>query len=370
MTPALPLVGTNVSAIGISAGTAHTCAMTSADDVQCWGKNLAGQLGDNTNDSIRAVPKLVAGGQFSATALASGFAHTCAVDANGVAECWGANFNGQIGDGTSTDRLAPVLVLKSTDQSPLAAKAVAAGGSHSCAIDTSGGVWCWGYGQLGNGGPPYEPEAVPVTLAGNVPALGIGAGSWHTCIVHNAVQCWGDNTYGQLGVPGLHSTPAVVALAGGNPVATQVVLGDEHTCALTKMGGVQCWGDNGSGQLGQADELDHLGPTPVSILNGVTVTALASSPDSDATCALTSEGEVWCWGFLSVDFIDGSLSSTPSPLMAADGSTIKAKAVAVGDYHICIITLTGDRQCMGNNFWGQLGNGEHGAWPTVDFGAN
>jgi len=369
LTPAVALVGTDVSANSITAGADHTCAITSANDVQCWGSNSKGQIGDFSSDTFRPTPKRVAGGAFSAIALTAGHEHTCAVDkSDGTVKCWGGNYFGQLGDNSFADRSAPVSVLKA-DQSPLAADAVTAGAFHSCVIDKSGGVWCWGMnslGQLGIGKGNAESEAVSVPLSGNTTAWGIAAGGYHTCIVHNTVQCWGYNPSGQVGVPGVQDKPVVVPLAGSNTLAQVVVAGVEHTCALTIAGAVQCWGSNGFGQLGQGDFATHDGPTPVGVLNNVTVTTLATSSTSKATCALTDQSEVWCWGSLYRFHIN----STPAPLTTAAGIKVKATAVAVGYGHVCIVTLTGDTQCLGRNEYGQLGNGEHGAWPTVDAGAN
>jgi len=369
LTPSIPLLGNNVSALTISAGGEHTCSTTSAGDLQCWGDNTYGEIGDYSLNILRPSPKRVASGTFSALAVAVGSEHTCAVDAaDGTAKCWGRNWEGQVGDGTHTHRSDPVAVLKETNSLPLSAIAVGAGADDSCAIDAAGGVWCWGvndYSQLGIGKGGSESKAISVALAGNGKASGIAVGTFHTCAVGDTVQCWGDNSEGEIGVPGQHDTPVVVPLADGNPLAREVVAGRRHTCALTDSGAVQCWGHNTEGELGQGDYLPHEGPTSVPGLNGVKVIALTSSAASDFTCALSSQKEVWCWGELSY-----SAHATPTLLKTAGGTSIKALAVAAGRNYICVVTPAGDRQCVGDNAYGQLGNGEHGAWPTVDAGVN
>ncbi len=140
-------LGSGVAAI--AAGGGNTCALTSPGGVKCWGSNFSGQLGDDTTTD-RLTPVDVSGLASGVAAVAAGGSHTCALTASGRVECWGSNGQGQLGDGTTTERHTPVEVFGLTS----GVVAVTAGGSHTCALTSAGGVKCWGSngaGELGDG---------------------------------------------------------------------------------------------------------------------------------------------------------------------------------------------------------------------------
>jgi Tol biopolymer transport system component len=184
--------------LGIAAGREHTCAWTSAGGVKCWGLNNRGQLGDGTTTD-RWAPVDVSALAGGVAAVAAELWHSCALTAGGAVKCWGQNSNGQIGDGTTVDRPTPVDVVGLGD----GAVAIATGYLHSCAVTSGGGIKCWGsnyYGQLGTGTTGGSSLA-PVDVAGLASGVSdVAARAQHTCaLVGNAVKCWGKNDWGQLG---------------------------------------------------------------------------------------------------------------------------------------------------------------------------
>jgi len=258
-TPSRVPVG--VSGIGtvtaISAGSFHSCAVTSAGAVKCWGRNSNGQLGDGTT-ARSLVPVAVTGLGSGVDAVAPGSSYTCAVTSAGGVKCWGYNANGQLGDGTTTESLSPVDVVGLTT----GVDAVAAAGSHACALTTAGAVSCWGlnlFGQLGNG--TTTSSQIPVGVVGlGSGASAIAAGGSYSCAVAAAgvVSCWGSNPYGGLGDGTTADSAVPVGVVGLGAGASTVTAGNDHSCAVTTAGTVKCWGHNQFGELGNGTTITQL----------------------------------------------------------------------------------------------------------------
>jgi alpha-tubulin suppressor-like RCC1 family protein len=194
---------------------------------------------------------------------------------NGGVKCWGANFFGQLGDGSTADRHTPVNVKNLSG-----VKAVAAGSSHTCAVTSGGGVKCWGYngwGQLGDGTTADRYTPFPVSnLDSGVKAL--AAGFSHTCALTTAggVKCWGRNNSGQLGDNA--TTDRHEPTLALHEDIRAITAGDEHTCALTVGGGVLCWGGNSHGQLGDHTHTDrHMATNVLGLSSGVAAASAGSS---------------------------------------------------------------------------------------------
>jgi alpha-tubulin suppressor-like RCC1 family protein len=244
--------------VGLSAGGAHTCALHANGTVSCWGSNSDGQLGDGTvTDRLTPVNVF---GLSGATSVAVGYTHGCALLSNGTASCWGYNVDGQLGSGnTSMRSTTPVAVSTLTG-----ATAIAVGWDHGCALLGSGSVRCWGYnfyGEVGDG--TTVSRSAPVAVTGVSNATRIAAGHDRSCAVlsNGSLLCWGSNLAGEIGdgtTGGIRSTPVAVI---GMSESLSLALGQRHTCALRSDSAVLCWGDNADGQLGNGLELDS--PTPV-----------------------------------------------------------------------------------------------------------
>jgi alpha-tubulin suppressor-like RCC1 family protein len=286
--------------VAIAAGDDHTCAITIGGGVKCWGRNIFGELGNGSTDNT-SIPVEVSGLSSGIAAIAAGSAHTCALTTGGGVKCWGYNYYGQLGDGTTVyTKTTPVQVSGLSS----GVTAIAAGSAHTCALTTGGGVKCWGTndnGQLGDGTTDNQNTPVDVSgLSSGVAALTAGSDRYtlyhtHTCAVTTSggVKCWGYNNNGQLGdgtTDDNHTPVDVRSLSSG---VTGAAAGEAHTCVLTIRGGVRCWGYNAYGQLG--DSTNTSKRTPVEV-NGLSTGVAAISTGGFHTCALTTTGGVKCWG--------------------------------------------------------------------------
>jgi alpha-tubulin suppressor-like RCC1 family protein len=223
--PAVDL-GSGRSAVELMAGSFHTCALLDNGAVKCWGRNDYGQLGlgdtdprgDAPGEMGDVLPAVDLGSGRSAVALAAGSYHTCALLDNGAVKCWGANSGGQLGLGDIDNRgdvpgemgdALPTVDLGNGRS----AMALAAGGTHTCALLDNGAVKCWGAnssGQLGLGDTDYRGDAPgemgdalqAVDLGNGRSAMALAAGASHTCALldNGAIKCWGHNGGGRLGL--------------------------------------------------------------------------------------------------------------------------------------------------------------------------
>ena len=294
--------------------------------------------------------------------VSTGGTHTCLVNSDGGADCWGGNDKGQLGDGSATRRNEPVTVSAAE---PFAM--VSAGISHTCGVSVSSKVYCWGSnaaGQLGDG--TRADRARPVRIASDEPMVAVTAGMSHSCGLDAAgrLYCWGQNANGQLG-DGTRADRATPVRAGGGRSFRAVALGWAHTCALTAEGVAYCWGRNSSGELGDGGTADR--SEPAAVTSGARFTALSAG--SGHTCGLTSTGSVLCWGQNSYGQLGNEAtvnSSVPVLVQPSDFFT----AIAVGSVHSCALARDGSARCWGRNTYGQLGDGtvDNRSRPTVVIG--
>ena len=360
------LTNESASAIQISAGVRHTCALTASGGVKCWGFNLNGQLGDGTTTQ-RWEPVDVVGLKSGVKEISAGYDFSCALLDSGEVKCWGINDYGQLGDGTTTDRLTPVSVTGLSGDITM----ISAGYQHACILNSSGAVKCWGRndsGQLGNG--TTEDQQTPVDVIGlSNSVTAISAGGSHTCslMTSGGVKCWGFNSYGALGDGTTLQRTEPVDVIGLDISATMVSAGSSQTCLLTSSGGVKCWGNNLYGQLGDGTTTNRLEPVDVI---GLSEGIAEITSGGDFTCALTVAGGGKCWGINQFGQMgDGSVNTDWTHTIAVDvaGLITKPLWITSGGSHSCALLVTGGIQCWGWNAYGELGNG-FAKWRAVPLG--
>ena len=338
----------------IAAGNAHTCAAFWDGTTKCWGLNAAGQLGNGTYTSSN-VPVQVTGLPFI-LGLAAGGVHTCAIMLTGTMKCWGYNGEGELGNGTSgTLSNVPQDVVNITQ-----AVWVAAGEDNTCAVYQGQNVACWGYDGIRGTGNPAAVQGISanaIAIGRSVPRVT----DLRACAIELAgtVKCWN---------PPVGAAPTLIQ----GITATVIAVGSAHACVIEPAGTVKCWGRNDVGQLGDGTNVDSNVPVPVAKpfpLNGP-ITALAAG--GDHTCAVSSDGHVWCWGFNYWGQLGNAKtqdSPFPVPVLAPNGQGVLSNAVAValGGGHSCAIFVDGNVRkmaCWGRNIYGQLGNGSNNSSST------
>lgn len=334
-----------LTATGIGLGDSHACALNMDGAYQCWGSDLYGELGDGTfgNRSLPNPPSP----QRGLIAIDGGQQFTCAVDSQGVASCWGISSDGQVGSATrGNTALAPLTVNAG---GPVAA--VSTGGRTACAIRRDGEIACWGFGAHGQVGDGRSTATVPE----RVPLTGvrmISAGEHNTCAVHGSVaaesvSCWGDNRSNVAGTTGeLALTPTAIMRSWPGTVS-ELKVGGHHACVRTSNDQVWCWGNNGSGQLGDGTTDSTSVPRRA---GNTTFTAVALLHHS--SCAIRSTDNVaMCWGSNYYSELGNGHTierTSPTPVVTLGGQ-LHAVGLAAGSYHVCARDPNDEVLCWGNN---------------------
>ena len=274
----------------------------------------------------------------------------------------GSNSTGGKSGTSGTDGIGGLNSTGGMTSSRLIASAIAAGDSHTCAVLSGGAVQCWGdntWGQLGNGKTGNGATMIstgPVAVSGLTNASTIAAGRQHTCAVLNggAIQCWGASYgAGALG-DGTTADSALPVTVLGVTNAIAVSPGYDHTCAVLNGGTVQCWGWNDQGQLGNGTTTNSNLPIAVS---GIT-NATAIVANWKYTCALLGNGKVQCWGRnTDSELGDGTTTASIVPVTVLNITSAMSIGKASEGDHICSLLSGGTVQCWGANAYGQLGNG-------------
>jgi len=330
----------------------------------CWGANSDGQIGDGTlRDANSRHPVM---GLKDLATVGLGQVTSCACDTSGQAWCWGRNVEGELGiEKASPNAKTPVKVSGVTDCAQ-----IAGGAQHVCAVHGNGTVSCWGSnenGQLGVGssatlascaegtGSAVPCATAPMLVKGLTDVVEIKAGEQHTCARKSdkTVVCWGLNDKGQLGDGTNTSRATPVAVVGLPGDAVELACGRWFNCVVHPAGTISCWGDNGSGQLGSGNTKEANRPVQVvGISDAVQIGAGLLH-----ACALVSAGQVSCWGANNLGQLgDGTGVNSLMPVRPANLQ--KVNTIAIGSVHSCARATTGATFCWGENLVNQLGEGK------------
>ena len=359
----VPIFFRDVKAVSAASSGNHTVAIKTDSTLWAWGYNDYGQLGNFTyywfEIPVQAKTELSTF-FINIETISVGGDYTAAINSENKLYTWGKNNSGQLGDGTTTDKLSPAPV--STDKWI----AVSTGWEHTIAIKKDGTIWAWGrndYGQLGLGslgGTHYTHEQVMIVgISGvaNNDWIAVSSGGNHTIAIKKdgTIWAWGRNDYGQLGLGslgGTHHTPEQVMIVGISGVVNndwkEVSTGWEHTIAIKKDGTIWAWGSNGYGQLGDATTTQHTIPVQIKTEKWKVISA-----GYYHTAAIKNDGSLWTWGDNGYGQLgDGTTINKNSPVKIGD----RWKTVSAGGAHTVAIKEDGVCWAWGNNGFGQLGD--------------
>ncbi|HEX2780664.1 MAG TPA: PKD domain-containing protein [Gemmatimonadaceae bacterium] len=305
------------------------------------------------------------------TGVVPGGLHTCAIDVTSSLYCWGYNGNGTIGDGTKQHRYSPVRV-----GAGLAFEQVATGVGHSCGITGTGAVYCWGKnesGQLGDG--TTIDRAVPTQVLGGLAFGSIDVGNSHSCALTltGAAYCWGSDSLGQLGdgAPAAQQLQPVAVLGG--LTFSVIRAGYTHSCALQQTTGLAyCWGSNSTGQIGNGTggnaATDRVtSPVAVSGGNAYAQIDVGSSHTCGLLTSTNAQNKMWCWGWNG----NGQLGTTTTELCRGTVACARTPQKLPSSIKLVAITAGSRHSCgitaAGDAYcWGGNASGELGDGTTTD----
>jgi alpha-tubulin suppressor-like RCC1 family protein len=338
-----PTAATGDGVVAVSAGGEHACALLGDKTVACWGDDHAGQLGDGTTgdgDNLRLHPvKVQQNGHdmTGLTAVSAGGAHTCALKGNGTVWCWGLDFDGQLGDGSTggVSRLSTSPLQVQTGSGALTGVAhISAGLDATCAVKKDGTAWCWGYDQYGQ---------------------------------------IGDGTTGDVNHDRLIPT-RVRRTNGPLTRVADISAGEVSTCARTSDGAAWCWGDASSGEVGNGTYGDpvtnrQLVAVRVVRAGGPLTNVSAVSVGASFACARRTDGSAWCWGYAKYGEVGDGTTGRPAPfndrrkavqVVQGKGFLTGVKDVQAGSFDGCARRSDATLRCWGNDADGEVGDGTTG----------
>ena len=386
----------------VATGNGHTCGIKDDATLWCWGNNATGQLGVG-NTSHQAIPTQISH-ENDWLSVFAGNGTTCAIDSDHIGFCWGLNEKGQLGNGVSTETGGPRMFDTSDNWNSLDS-----GGEHTCGLKDDSGLmtlWCGGgnsFGQLGIGSTTNQAVTVQIKGSDGLHDYwdSFSTGHYHSCAIDNsqALYCWGNNSHGQLGkgtVDG--NVPANWTLAkvtAGADDWSIVGAGASHTCGIKNSTELWCWGDNATGQIGDGGSgagLRVSSPTQITsdMWLDVAVGGFIDSTHTEGghTCGIKiaalndTEGTLWCWG--ENDFSQlGNEATTNEASPTQIGFETDWASIDAGNQHTCAKKTDDTLYCWGRHTLGQTGVGASnttftqslpgqisGTWGDYDLGYN
>ena len=341
----------------IAAGEDHTCAIQSDGSVRCWGEGSYGRLGHGgSGDKNTPTATASLGAGRTAIDITAGGTHTCAVLDNGSVACWGLNDYGQLGDGTTTNRNTPTQTL-SLGRPAIAVEA----GSHfsTCALLDNGSVSCWGRnhkGQLGRGFTNSTADlsqrtpALTVPMPGGLPVVALDISHYMVCGVlsDGSIACWGQYGGG--------NTPSLQTFFNSSNPAIDVSTGRYAGCGLLENGSVTCWG---TAWLGTGGESQSANAGVIWPNLGSGRTAVQIEMGRKHRCVLLDDDSVKCWGDDQYGQLGNGAGqgSKNAPYTTSFSSNLGLQNMVSGHWHTCIASKTNEIYCWGDGASGKLGDG-------------
>ncbi len=346
--------------LGMAVGSYHSCVLGADRRVRCVGQNTSGQLGRRGDPTpweygfarVRNLGPVT-------KVVGTGGTHTCALEESGTLKCWGSSWAGQLGGGARDNRTEPTIPAGMEGE----IADVWAGGNTTIARKADGSTWCAGNNNDGQCGADTREarELVFIPSPNLDPFTEIVVGTQHVCGIDGEQQlwCWGRNgTGGEIGTGDSRARSTVPFQVEFVDNVTQVAVGDDHTCALHGEGVVSCWGVNWAGQLGVGRGPNSRQPQVVQGLSGVTQIIA----NYHQTCAIGPELGLRCWGwndFGQVGEPTGRKVRTPHD-PAVDEGAHQSVRLFMGRFTVCSLGLDGRVFCWGMNPFGALGRAQAG----------
>ncbi len=345
----LPNIDFGDSPYPLATGNSHTAFVKADETLWAWGENTQGQLGDGTTTNRNAPVKI---GSDQWTSISAGSAHTLGLKTDGTLWAWGENGSRQLGDGSTTNRSTPVKI--GSDQW----KSISGGGYHSLGLKTDGTLWAWGENgsrQLGDGST--TDRSTPVKI-GSDQWKSVSGGHEHSLGLKadGTLWAWGDNGYGQLGDGSTtdRSTPVKI---GSDNDWKKISTRRHSSFGIKKNGTLWAWGDNSDGQLGDGSTNDRHAPVQIT---GIWKSVSSGGEQNDEhyhSLGIKSDGTLWVWGTDRDNQLGLGAGNQRTARPVQLGSDTDWVAVKVGDFYSIAVKSNGEVWTWGYNGSGQLGDG-------------